>query len=76
MSRTRKGSKGLGYEVDRRREGKRGYRSAGAVAKRIGVRSQRRQGQAIVARESSSFAADEAARNDWLEWCSITGEAP
>lgn len=44
VSRTRKGSKGVGHEVDRKREGKRGYRSAGAVAKRIGRRAQRRQG--------------------------------
>lgn len=45
MSRTRKGSKGPGYEVDRKREGKRGYRSAGAVAKRVGKRAQRRIGK-------------------------------
>lgn len=44
MSRTRKGSKGVGYEVDRKREGKRGWRSHNAFTKRIGVRAQRRLG--------------------------------
>lgn len=47
MSRTRRGSKGVGFEVDRRKEGKRGWRSWGAAAKRIGVRAERRIGKAV-----------------------------
>jgi hypothetical protein len=58
VSRTRKGSKGPGYEVNRRREGKRGWRDAGPVAKRIGVRAVRRIGDAEAAKELAALCPE------------------
>lgn len=43
MSRSRKGSKSPGYEVHRKREGKRGWRDPGPVAKRKAHRYEREQ---------------------------------
>jgi hypothetical protein len=60
VSRTRKGAKGPGYEVDRKREGKRGWRNAGSFAKRIGARAQRRIGK----QEASTPTAETAPREN------------
>ena len=48
MSRSKKGAKFPGYEVDRRREGKRGWRDHGRLAKDLAHGAERRQGQKIV----------------------------
>ncbi len=46
MSRTRKGAKGPGYEVDRKREGKRGWQSPGQGAKDAAHVAERAAGKA------------------------------
>ncbi len=57
MSRTRKGSKGVGYEVTRKKEGKRGWRDANAFTKRVGVRAERRIGKQSVKEEEAQAEA-------------------
>lgn len=46
MSRTRKGAKGPGYEVDRKREGKQGWQSPGRGAKDAAHAAERASGKA------------------------------
>jgi hypothetical protein len=43
VSRSKKGQKGIGYEVDRKAEGEHGYRCPGRLAKDIAHSHQRRE---------------------------------
>ena len=51
MSRTRKGAKGPGYEVDRKREGKRGWQSPGRGAKDAAHAAERAAGRRVASED-------------------------